>query len=127
MKTHSTVALSILAGAAVGAAAVQTLHAQAKPPAYVVAEIEVTDPVGYKAYIDGVGPLIESMGGKFLARGGRVEPIAGVPPKSRVAIYTFPSMEKMLEWRNSAKYKELAATRDKSSNFRSFAAEGLPN
>jgi hypothetical protein len=42
MKTRYTVALSILAGVAVGAAAVQALHAQAKPPAYVVAEIDVT-------------------------------------------------------------------------------------
>jgi hypothetical protein len=33
MKTHYTVALSICAGLAIGAAAVQALHAQAKPPA----------------------------------------------------------------------------------------------
>ena len=38
MKTRYTVALYILAGVAVGAAAVQALHAQAKPPAYVIAE-----------------------------------------------------------------------------------------
>ena len=43
MKTRYTVTLSILAGVAVGAAAVQALHAQAKPPAYVVAEIDVTN------------------------------------------------------------------------------------
>jgi hypothetical protein len=43
MITRYTVALPILAGVAVGAAAVQTLHAQAKLPAYVVAEIDVTN------------------------------------------------------------------------------------
>ncbi|MFY9899304.1 MAG: hypothetical protein WAK67_16120, partial [Xanthobacteraceae bacterium] len=43
MKTKYTVALSMLAGMAVGAVAVQTLHAQAKPPVYMVALNEVTD------------------------------------------------------------------------------------
>ena len=52
MKTRYTVALSILAGVAVGAAAVQALHAQAKPPAYVVAEIDVTNAEPYdKEYV----------------------------------------------------------------------------
>jgi hypothetical protein len=43
MKTKYTVALSMLAGMAVGAVAVQTLHAQAKPPVYMIALNEVTD------------------------------------------------------------------------------------
>jgi hypothetical protein len=47
MKTRFTVTLSILAGAALGAAAVQGLHAQAKPPIYYVAEIDVTNPDAY--------------------------------------------------------------------------------
>jgi hypothetical protein len=49
MKTHYTVALSMLAGAALGATALQGLHAQAKPPAYFVIEInKVTDAEGFK-------------------------------------------------------------------------------
>jgi hypothetical protein len=40
MKTRYTVALSVVAGAALGAAAVQGLHAQAKPKAYTVSESE---------------------------------------------------------------------------------------
>ena len=52
MKARYTVALSILAGIAVGTAAVQALHAQAKPPAYVVAEIDVTNAEPYdKEYV----------------------------------------------------------------------------
>ena len=52
MITRYTVALPILAGVAVGAAAVQTLHAQAKLPAYVVAEIDVTNAEPYdKQYV----------------------------------------------------------------------------
>ena len=43
MKTRYTVAVSMIAGAALGGAAIQGLHAQAKPPVYYVAEIEVTN------------------------------------------------------------------------------------
>jgi hypothetical protein len=37
----------MLAGIGVGAVAVQTLHAQAKPPVYVVSEIDVTNVDAY--------------------------------------------------------------------------------
>ena len=49
MKTRYTVALSMLAGIGLGAVAVQGLHAQAKPPAYLVIEInKVNDAEGFK-------------------------------------------------------------------------------
>ena len=95
-------------------------------PVYVVAEIDVTDPATYQTYVDRNGALVQSFGGRFLARGGKTEAIAGPPPRGRVAIYTFESMEKMQAWRDSAQYKELTAIRDQSSTFRSFAVEGLP-
>ena len=127
MKAIYKLSVAVLAGAALGAVAVQDIRAQAKPVVYVVAEIDVTDPATYKTYIDRNGALVQSFGGRFLARGGKTEAIAGPPPRGRVAIYTFESMEKMQAWRNSAQYKELIAIRDKSANFRSFAVEGVPN
>ena len=116
--------VAVLAGAALGAVAVQGIRAQAKPPVYVVAEIEVTDPATYQTYVDRNGALVQSFGGRFLARGGKTEAIAGPPPRQRTAIYTFESMEKMQAWRDSPQHKELIPIRDKSSNFRSFAVEG---
>jgi uncharacterized protein (DUF1330 family) len=127
MKAIYKLSVAVLAGAALGAVAVQGIRAQAKPPVYVVAEIEVTDSTTYQTYVDRNGALVQSFGGRFLARGGKTEAIAGPPPRGRDAIYTFESMAKMPAWRDSAQYKELIAIRDKSSNFRSFAVEGLPN
>jgi uncharacterized protein (DUF1330 family) len=127
MKTIFKLGIAVLAGAALGAVTVQGIRAQAKAPVYVVAEIDVTDPATYKTYVDRNGALVQSFGGRFIARGGKTEAIAGPPPRGRVAIYTFDSMEKMQAWRDSAQYKELIAIRDKSSNFRSFAVEGVPN
>ena len=127
MKSTYKLTIALIAGAVLGGVAIQWLHAQVKPPVYVVAEIEVTDPATYQTYVDRNGALVQSFGGRFLARGGKTEAIAGPPPRGRVAIYTFESMEKMQAWRDSAQYKNLIAIRDQSSNFRSFAVEGLPN
>lgn len=54
---------------AIGAAITEGLRAQAKPPVYVVGEIEVTDPATYKTYSDGQSTLVPSFGGQFLTRG----------------------------------------------------------
>jgi hypothetical protein len=82
MKTHYTVALSMLAGVAVGALAIQGLHAQAKPPVYVIAEIDVSNPDAYaKEFV----PLVQSNLGTALAAGKGVT-IDGEPAKSRVTV-----------------------------------------
>lgn len=126
MKINYKTALTLLGGIALGGVAMQALHAQAKPPVYVINEIDVTDPVGFKAYAERMGSLITSMGGKFIVRGGKTEALEGAPPK-RVTVYVFDSMEKMQAWRDSPAVKELKVIRDKSSNFRAFAAEGIAN
>ena len=52
MKTRFTIAVSMLAGAAIGGAAIQALHAQAKPPVYMIAINQVSDQEGYaKEYV----------------------------------------------------------------------------
>src|ERR1051325_4812172 len=45
--------------------------------AYVIGEIEVTDPAGYDEYRKGVLATIEKFGGRFAARGGRGEALGG--------------------------------------------------
>ena len=71
MNTKYKMGLAMLAGVALGAVAVQGLHAQAKPPVYYVAEIDVTNPDAYgKEYAPKAQVLIKSHGGKFLAIGG---------------------------------------------------------
>jgi uncharacterized protein (DUF1330 family) len=84
MKTRFTVTLSILAGAALGAAAVQGLHAQAKPPIYYVAEIGVTNPDAYGTeYAPKMQAIIKPHGGRQLAIGGT----AGAGAKAAVTAF----------------------------------------
>jgi uncharacterized protein (DUF1330 family) len=127
MKMHYAVVLSLLAGAAVGAAAIQTLHAQAKPPVYYVAEIEITNLEGWtKEYAPKAQALIREMGGRTLASGQNVTSLEGEPPKTRVAVQRWDSIEQINAWTSKPEYKELKALREKYGKVRAFTVEGLP-
>ena len=126
MKMHYTAALSLLAGVALGAAAIQSLHAQAKPPIYYVAEIDVTNADAYaKEYVPKAQALIKASGGRIVAASSKVSAMEGAAPK-RVAVITWESMEKLQAWRNSAEFKDNRKTGDKYAKFRSYALEGMP-
>ena len=127
MKTRCTVALSILAGVAVGAAAVQALHAQAKPSAYVIAEIDVTNVEPYdKEYVPPAAKAVTDGGGKYIVRGGRTVALYGEPPKPRIAVMVFESMERAQAAFDSPAYKAAKTLGDKYATFRVYAVDGLP-
>jgi uncharacterized protein (DUF1330 family) len=126
MRTHSAVALSLLVGAATGAAVIQGLHAQTKPPAYAIVEIDVTNPDPYaKEYAPTAGKALQDAGGKYLARAGKTAAIEGDPPKSRVVILAYESLEKAQAAFTSAAYKENRKIGDKYAKFRIYAVEGV--
>jgi uncharacterized protein (DUF1330 family) len=131
MKTYYTIALSMLAGAALGAVAIQGLHAQAKPPVYYIAEIDVTNPDAYaKEYAPKAQAIIKASGGRFLAIGGaaatgaKVTAFDGEPPK-RAVVQVWDSMEQIQAWRAKPEYVELRKVGEKYAKFRSFAVDGV--
>ena len=127
MKTHYTVGLSMLAGIGISAVAMQTLHAQGKPPVYVVTEIEVSNVDAYtKEYVPVVRPVLAKSGGKLVAVSQNPTSLEGAPQKSRVAINVYESLEKAKASRESAEYKEARKIGDKYAKFRAYVVEGLP-
>jgi uncharacterized protein (DUF1330 family) len=125
MRLQYTVALSIFAGMAIGAAAIQTIHAQAKPPVYFIAENELTNPEGYrKEYLPGAQVAIKAHGGRYLAAGAATA-FAGDPPKGRVVILVWDNMEQIRGWFNSPEYKKARAIGEKYANFRNYAITGV--
>jgi uncharacterized protein (DUF1330 family) len=125
MKTKYTVALAMAASFALGALAVQGLHAQAKPPGYVVVEVAVTDKDGYaKEFIPPAAKAIEEGGGKYVVRGGKTASFQGAPPASRVVVLEFESMDKAQAWWDSPGRKNSQPIGDKYATFRIFAVEG---
>jgi uncharacterized protein (DUF1330 family) len=106
MKPNHLLAMAML-GVALGAVAVQALHAQIKPPVYYVAEVDVTDLDGYlKEYAPKAAASSKAFGGRTLAAGQEITQIEGAPPKHRVVIVKWDSLEKLQAWRNSEQYNE---------------------
>ncbi len=86
----------------------------------------MTNQEGYvKEYAPKVRATIEAAGGRLLAAGGKVTAIEGTPPKPRVAVSMWDSVEKIQAWRNSKEYKENRKIGDKYAKFRSYAVEGV--
>jgi uncharacterized protein (DUF1330 family) len=129
MRMHYLMALSLAAGVALGAAAVQGLHAQARPLAYVVGEINVTDPEGFAKEFGPIArkALAEAPGYRALVLGGKVVPIQGDAPKARVIINVFDNLDAAVQAYNSPDFKAAKRIGDKYATFRTYAVEGRSN
>jgi uncharacterized protein (DUF1330 family) len=127
MKTYFTVALSMFAGAVLGAGAIQGLHAQAKPVGYAVVEIDVKDQDGFVKEFAPLATkaLSEGAGYKALARGGKIVSLYGDPPKNRITINSFESLDAAVAAYNSPDYKAAKAIGDKYATFHIYAVEGV--
>jgi len=121
-----TIAFSVIAGIALGAALVEALHAQAKPQAYVVGEINVTDPDGFTKNFSPLArnALAEAPGYRALVLGGKTIAIEGPAPETRVVINVFDSLDAAVQAYNSPDFKAAKKIGDKYATFRTYAVEG---
>lgn len=127
MKTYQVALASLAAGFALGAAAIEGLHAQAQPHAFYIAMNEVKDANGYLgAFSKESSAYAKAQGGRFIVQGGKVTALAGEPPKTRVVIQEWENMDKLLAWFNSPKNQELQKIAAQYAILHSFAVEGLP-
>ena len=92
--------------------------------AYVVGEIEVSDPALYEEYRRQVLAVVTKYGGKFIARGGRVQPLEGGWSPKRFVALEFPSMEQALKWYRSEEYAPLIRLRQMASRGKLILVEG---
>ena len=114
MKTYYTVGLSMIAGAALGAAAIQGLHAQAKPKAYQVTELEIIDDAAWQEFVRAVRASQQAASGRNLRTAkGKVVAFVGAPPK-HVGITEFDSLDQAVAYRNSQGFKDLDPLRNKA-------------
>ena len=124
MTSMSRIMLAALVGAAVGGAAIHGLHAQAKPKAYTVTELETLDAKGAADVAARVQKMQEGAGGRnFRTGGGKVTGMEGPPPQ-RVAITEWESLEKAEAFFKSKVWTDLGPDRDKAlKTIRRYAVE----
>ena len=127
MKTRYTVVLSMIAGAALGGAAIQGLHAQAKPKAYTVSELETLDAQAAPGIAQRIQAAQTQAGGRnFRTGGGKVVGLDGPAPPKRVAITEWDSLEQAEAFFKSKAWTDLGPDRDKAiKTIRRYAVEAV--
>jgi len=115
MKQMGKYAVVLLAGFALGAGVIQGLHAQAaKAPAYAIAEVEVTDPPLYQAYLAKAIDSLKPYNARIIVR-AKPDMKEGTPVQGNVVITSFDSLADAEKWYGTPPYKDLVAERQKSS------------
>jgi uncharacterized protein (DUF1330 family) len=112
-KLALALALALLAGAALGATAIQGLHAQAKPKAYIVTESEIVDAAAAAAYSPRNQAAQKAAGGRSFRTTGKITTVVGTPP-NRVSISEWSNLEQAQAWVTSEGRKGLNTERDKA-------------
>jgi uncharacterized protein (DUF1330 family) len=127
MNVRSKLIAVALGSAVLGAAGGSFLNAQtAVPAAYLIAEVQVTDPDGWKQYLTALPATLAPFHEKTLARSPAVALDASTPPSGAVAILAFNSMDDLKAWWNSPAYQAIIPIREKSAKTRLYALQGLP-
>jgi uncharacterized protein (DUF1330 family) len=93
--------------------------------AYIIANIEITDPAPYEAYRSGVPATLAQYGGRYLARGGATLVLEGAFVPKRIVVIEFPSLDAAKSWHASPEYAPLKALRQRTSTGDLFAVDGV--
>lgn len=126
MNRSITTAAAMLVCVGLGAAVVKGLHAQAKPPAFQISEITITNDEAYnKEFVPLIVKSIRDSGGKFIVRGGKVTNAVGLPPERRVVVLQFDSLDKAQAWIDSPARQAAQAIGEKYATFRGYQVEGV--
>ena len=126
MKIQYALTLALLTGVGIGAAAIQGLHAQVKPVAYVIAEIDVSNQEGYaKEYLPPSSKALLDNGAKYLARGSKTESFKGDLPK-RIVLFSFENLDAAKAAFTSPAFVAAATIGEKYAKFRIYAVEASP-
>ncbi|HET6314472.1 MAG TPA: DUF1330 domain-containing protein [Chloroflexia bacterium] len=93
--------------------------------AYVIVEIDVTDPEGYEDYKGPAAATVEASGGRYLVRGGKTEVLEGDWQPKRLVVLEFDSVEQAKVWWHSEEYAPLKDIRHRTTNSRMIVVEGI--
>jgi uncharacterized protein (DUF1330 family) len=93
--------------------------------AYVIVDINITDPAGYEEYRRLGPPTVAAYGGKFIVRGGKVEVLEGEWRPERLVVLEFESADRAKQWWSSQEYSVPKQIRQKTSLTKMIVVEGI--
>ena len=93
--------------------------------AYIIANVDVSDPVQYEEYKKLSSAAMQAHGAEVCVRGGKVEVLEGDWSPSRLVVLKFPSVEAAKKFSSSAEYGKARASRQGAAVMRMIVVEGL--
>ena len=94
-------------------------------PAYMIAELDVTDAPTFEQYRQQVPGTLPKYGGRFLVRGGAVQTLEGDWKPTRLVVLEFPSLEQAQRWYDCEEYRGPKALRLRSARTKLLLIEGV--
>jgi len=126
MQDRKSLMICALVSFTIGAAVANSVKADSPAPAYVISEIEVTNPEGYaKEYVPLATKALAQSGQQRLVSGGKALALSGAPPAGRIVVSKFESLEQAQAAYSSPAYLEARKIGDRYGKLRIFAVEGL--
>ena len=122
--SRNKTALALLTGIGLGALAIQALHAQAKPPVFLIFDAEVTDRAAYQPFLQAAVKEVQAQGGKFIVAGARPEVLSGDPSPNVISISRWENKEDIIRWFNSDAMKPVREAQAKYTVTRLSIVEG---
>ena len=92
--------------------------------AYVIADVDVTNPAGYEPYRPLAAASVARFGGRFLVRGGTADLLEGAPAPGRTVVIEFPDADTAKRWYFSDEYQQALKIRQANSTARVILVEG---
>jgi uncharacterized protein (DUF1330 family) len=127
MNVKSQLAVVAVASTVVGVIGGTFLHAQtAAPPAYVIAEVQVTDADTFKQYLAALPGTLAPYQVRTLARANPAALDSSTPPAGSLVVLAFNNMDDVKAWWNSPAYQAIIPLREKSTKTRAYAVQGVP-
>lgn len=93
--------------------------------AYVIVDIDVTNPVRYEEYKRLAAPTVELYGGRYIARGGKTEILEGDWTPHRLVILQFNSSDQAKKWLYSTEYSGPRELRHQTAVSNMVLVEGI--
>jgi len=93
--------------------------------AYIIVDVEVTDPVQYEDYKKLAAATVEAYDGRYIVRGGTAERLEGDWTPKRVVVLEFPTVERAKEWWDSEEYRPAKAMRHASATSQMIVVAGM--
>ena len=94
-------------------------------PAFIIVQVDVTDPEAFATYRDQVPPTLESFGGEYMVRGGEQDVLEGDWAAARTVVLRFTSVERAKAWHASDIYEGPKALRQSAAKTNMLVIEGL--